>query len=375
MKELVFELLERMIAADTTNPPGNEAQAARYIGERLRQEGFQVNYQRVAEGRENVIASVGDSSAKEIILTGHLDVVPAGEGWKKPPFEMTRSEGKIWGRGSSDMKGAVAAMMAAAVKAAKKPKLLSEKKITLVFVCDDEVSGDGSRVFVRNYHPAKETLVIIGEPTKMQVQIAHRGISRFRVDIGGQQAHAATPEKGINPILEMSRFLLAVERFNQDRAKKHQYGILPPPVITPTILHAEVKENVIPPVCSALLDCRTVEGETEEMLRGQLTLLFLESRQNSQTTFQLETLLCAPVGTSSRESSCCRTAVQALGGGQTVGCFNGSTDMPIFTENGYRNTIICGPGSLELAHQIDEYVEEEQIRKAVDFYENFLVLA
>ena len=214
MKELVFELLERMIAADTTNPPGNEAQAARYIGERLRQEGFQVNYQRVAEGRENVIASVGDSSAKEIILTGHLDVVPAGEGWKKPPFEMTRSEGKIWGRGSSDMKGAVAAMMAAAVKAAKKPKLLSEKKITLVFVCDEEVSGDGSRVFVRNYHPAKETLVIIGEPTKMQVQIAHRGISRFRVDIGGQQAHAATPEKGINPILEMSRFLLAVERFN-----------------------------------------------------------------------------------------------------------------------------------------------------------------
>ena len=89
---------------------------------------------------------------------------------------------------------------------------------------------------------------------------------------------------------------------------------------------------MIPPVCSALLDCRTVEGETEEMLRGQLTLLFLESRQNSQTTFQLETLLCAPVGTSSRESSCCRTAVQALGGGQTVGCFNGSTDMPIFTE-------------------------------------------
>ena len=58
-----------------------------------------------------------------------------------------------------------------------------------------------------------------------------------------------------------------------------------------------------------------------------------------------------------------------------MGCFNGSTDMPIFTENGYRNTIICGPGSLELAHQIDEYVEEEQIRKAVDFYENFLVLA
>lgn len=120
MKELVFELLERMIAADTTESTRKQkAQAARYIGERLRQEGFQVNYQRVAEGRENVIASVGDSSAKEIILTGHLDVVPAGEGWKKPPFEMTRSEGKIWGRGSSDMKGAVAAMMAAAVKAAK----------------------------------------------------------------------------------------------------------------------------------------------------------------------------------------------------------------------------------------------------------------
>lgn len=376
--ERLLSFLKELIQFDTTNPPGNEKDAAHYVGEKLGQYGFRIEYQKVGEKRENVIASIGDSQRKEVILTGHLDVVPAGEGWTVEPFQMTRKEKKLFGRGSCDMKGGVAAMMEAALRISRKPEFLRGKKVTLAFVCDEEVKGIGSRVFVNNHKPAEEVLTILGEPTGMQIQIAHRGIGRFRVEIEGKQAHAAMPEKGINPILEMCRFLTAVENFNEDRQKK-SYGVLPPPVITPTIVHAQVKENVIPAKCSVLLDCRTVEGETEEMLRGQLTLLFLESRKDPRTSVRIETLLYAPVGFSPEDGMCCRLAKRAMEKikwkNQRVSHFNGSTDMPIFTENGYENTIICGPGQMEMAHQTDEYVEEEQLEWAAAFYEKFIMLA
>ena len=376
MRLLTF--LKELINADTTNPPGNEKKLAHYIGEKLKPYEFQIEYQQVEEGRENVIASLGESQRKEVILTGHLDVVPSGEGWRTKPFQMSRENGKVFGRGSCDMKGAVAAMMEAALRISEQKEKLGDKKITLAFVCDEEVTGNGSKMFVKNHKAAKKTLTIIGEPTDMQIQIAHRGIGRFLITIEGRQAHAAMPEKGINPILEMSRFLLAVEKFNEERKEK-SYGILPPPTITPTIINAQVKENVIPSQCSVLLDCRTVAGETEEMLRGQLTLLFLESRNNKNTSMKMETILFAPVGWSPEDGECCVLAQQAMEKvGNTlhsVGYFNGSTDMPIFTENGYKDTIICGPGSMEMAHQTDEYVEEEQLDRAVEFYQEFMQLA
>lgn len=377
-KERFYEFLEGLIRIDTTNPPGREREAARYAGRLLEKEGFQVRYEKVGEDRENLVASVGRNSEKEVILTGHLDVVPAGTGWETDPFQMAERQGKILGRGSCDMKGALAAMTEAAVWAARQPDILEKKKITLAFVCDEEVTGSGSRYFVKNHVPAKETLTVIGEPTGLEVQTAHRGTARFLITVRGKQAHAAMPERGVNPIMEMGRFLLAVERFNEERQKK-SYGILPFPVITPTIMKSGVKENVIPAECSVLLDCRTVAKETEEMLRGQLTLLFLEARADERALVQIETLLYAPVGLALNNGSCCRTALKVLEGidkrEHQPGCFQGSTDLPIFVEAGYENTILCGPGDMAMAHQSNEYVTVQQLEQAVDFYAEFLKFA
>ena len=110
----MYEILENLIRIDTTNPPGNEAKAAEYIGELLEREGFQIEFQEVGNGRKNVVATIGEGLKEERILTGHMDVVPAGGEWSKQPFAMTRENGRIYGRGSCDMKGAIAAMMAAA---------------------------------------------------------------------------------------------------------------------------------------------------------------------------------------------------------------------------------------------------------------------
>ncbi|MCI8638669.1 MAG: M20 family metallopeptidase [Coprococcus sp.] len=371
----MYEILENLIRIDTTNPPGNEAKAAEYIGELLEREGFQIEFQEVGNGRKNVVATIGEGLKEERILTGHMDVVPAGGEWSKQPFAMTRENGRIYGRGSCDMKGAIAAMMAAAMEVSKERESLKTQKITLAFVCDEEVTGNGSRIFVKEHIPLPETYVVIGEPTGMQIHVAHRGVCRFQVEIEGVQTHAAMPEQGVNPILEMGRFLTAVEQFDAERKKK-SYGILPPPTITPTIIHAEVKENVIPAKCKVILDCRTVPGETEEMLRGQITLLFLQCRRDRRAAFRIETLLNAPVGSSPVDGKCCQAAQKAMEkvkkGKMAVGYFNGSTDMPIFTENGYEDTIICGPGSLDMAHQIDEYVEEYELEQAELFYEMFL---
>lgn len=372
----MYEILEKLIGIDTTNPPGNEEEAAEYIGRLLEAEGFQVEFQKVGNGQKNVVATIGEGIKEERILTGHMDVVPAGGRWRTDPFAMTREEGKVYGRGSCDMKGAIAAMMTAAIEISGKKEILNDRRITLAFVCDEEVTGNGSRVFVKQHTSLPETCVVIGEPTGMQIHTAHRGVCRFRVEIEGVQSHAAVPEQGVNPILEMGRFLTAIEQFDTERKKK-SYGILPPPTITPTIIHAEVKENVIPAKCKVVLDCRTVPGETEEMLRGQITLLFLECRKDRRASFRIETLLYAPVGSSPVDGKCCQAAVKAMekitGGKPFVGYFSGSTDMPIFTENGYPDTVICGPGSMDMAHQIDEYVEESELEQAELFYESFLI--
>ena len=153
MKEygkMAVRLMKDMVKFDTSNAPGNERPLAEYIADILRQEGFEIEVQVVAENRANMIASFGQSD-RNLILNGHLDVVPPGSGWNCAPFCVTEKEGRFYGRGTCDMKGGLAAMMAAAIKV-KRENALGNKNLVLAFVADEEIDGTGTKYFAKHFN-------------------------------------------------------------------------------------------------------------------------------------------------------------------------------------------------------------------------------
>ncbi|RRD93718.1 M20 family peptidase [Clostridiales bacterium COT073_COT-073] len=369
-EQLAKEFLQEIIAFETVNPPGAEAVLARRIAEIMEGYGFQTEIQAISEGRANVIIRLGDHPNK-IIFNGHLDVVPAGDGWKHQPFAVTEEGGRFYGRGTCDMKGAVAAMMAMAVKL-KQENSLKDQELLLVFVADEEVSGQGSKAFTKTFAKGNRNWVIIGEPTSNHIHVGHRGIARLKVTLKGIQCHAGQPARGINANTLMAKFLLEVDALNQ-RMQDRKQAILPPPNISATKVNGGIKDNVIPGECQAILDIRTVPGDTSQKLIEEvesiLSKLFGEEPNISWT---VEGYIEVAPGITAPDHALVRTAAAAIQKVQAeaakITYFDGCCDMSYFLESGFEG-IICGPGSLDQAHTLDEYLSTDEFYQAIAIYE------
>ena len=366
--ELAQQFLRDMVAFPTVN--GNEKPLAQYMAGVLEGYGFRTQLQDIAENRSNVVAVYG-SSDNRIIFTGHLDVVPPGGDWQVcDPFHLTEQNGRLYGRGSCDMKGGIAAMMASAIRAVEMGEARN-CELRLVFVVDEEVDGLGTQYYVSHEPPGGRTIAIIGEPTMLEACIAHRGVTRFKVAINGRQCHSGLPYEGINAINQMARFLLEVERFDLDR-QSLDCGILPPPNITATMLHSGVKENAVPGTSEVILDCRTVPGETADTLRASILDILHRLFDGTQVTYEVCDFINVTPSSTQPDGQVCtvlKNAFQeAFGREAAVTYFKGCCDMSYFCKAGYTETLLCGPGSMDQAHIVDEYIEIDQLHKAVDLY-------
>lgn len=366
---LAESYLRHLIAIPSVNPDDGEQQIADYIVQELASCGFETRLESAMPGRPNVTACSGGSFQREIILTGHMDVVPYGSGWSSDPTVPVLADGRIYGRGACDMKGGIAAMMAAAVTAREKG-LLKNSSLTLAFVADEEIGGTGSRRFVEKHPPKQESYVIIGEPTMLRPIIAHRGMVRLSAEIQGIQCHAGNYRED-NVFTCLAQFLLALRARNR-RAAETAPELLPPSTISATIVQGGIKENIIPGSCSVFLDCRTVPGENAATITAELEELFHQAVTSSDTKLVLETIWDASPAVIPADSPICLSALAAyrkvFGCETSPGAFTGSTDMPIFLSGGYRQILLCGPGHMSQAHQANEFLTLEQLHKAVDFY-------
>ena len=371
-----YELSERylrdLVAINTVNKPGNEKAAALYISRELERYNFKTEIQEVAEGRANVVASIGGSSnGNTVIFTGHLDVVPPGENWKSgDPFTLLEKDGKLYGRGSCDMKGGVSAMMAAAVRLVEENEIHG-CELRLVFVADEEVDGIGTLHYVASAVPTERTIAVIGEPTMLELDIAHRGVTRFRVVINGKQCHSGTPHLGNNAIYATSRFLLKVEEFDRSR-QSMDCGILPPPNITATLMNSGIKENVVPGSAEIVLDCRTVPGETAETLGSSLKAILAELFDGTETTYSIEDFINVYPSKVEADGRVCTILKQAYRNAfdnePVVTYFKGCCDMSYFCKAGFAQTLLCGPGSMDQAHVVDEFISKDQLHRGVNLY-------
>ena len=258
-------------------PEGNEARAAQYVADYLEGNGFDARMKEVTPGRPNVWALwSGDRHGKTLLFEGHTDVVTEGraEEWKYPPFGAELVGSRIYGRGSCDTKGNLAAAVMA-VKAIKDSGVRFAGRLLLCHPVDEEGMMSGIKHFIRQGHAEGVDGAVICEPEENQLCVAQKGAMRVEVTVRGKMAHGAMPLSGVNPVTRAARFVVAVEELEREEISRHgEDEFLGYPSITPTILLGpecgEPQINVIPASAYVALDIRTVPAQSHREIVARL---------------------------------------------------------------------------------------------------------
>ncbi len=357
----------------------NEERVALFVADYLRNMGLQVFYEEVVPGRPNVIAFYDSGRpGKTLLFEAHTDVVTEGDrdAWSYDPFGGTISGGRIYGRGSCDTKGNLAAAICA-VKAIQRSKQSFTGKILLCIPCDEESMMIGIKDFIRRGWANNVDAAIICEPEENQLCITQKGAMRAILRTFGKMAHGAMPLTGINPNTRMARAIVALEELERkEMARLGEHPMLGWPSITPTILQAPVKGdaqiNVVPDQCMTTLDIRTIPGQDHQELYKEInailealskeddkfkaTLEVIEERPWTLTGMKEEVVTA--VASAYREITKKEPVYNGVPGA-TDGTFLHKAGIPILT---------TGAGDRHIPHHADEYVAIDQLVESTQLF-------
>jgi acetylornithine deacetylase len=320
-------LTRSLVDIDSTT--GREAEAGEWLANFLRSRGYTVTEQPVANGRFNVLATLGESP--RVALSTHFDCVP--------PFFPSREErGLIFGRGSCDAKGILAAQIAAA----ERLRAAGESRFALLFVVGEERGSDGARVANGNA-PPDVGFLINGEPTDNRLGLATRGIYRVRLRAQGRAAHSSFPELGESAIDKLLDALMVIRgvQFPDDPLLGRTH-------YTVGLIDGGVAPNVVSPHASAELSFRTVSDGVP--IRSALRVV--------ESLVILEDILDVPA-----------VRLHVLPGFETA-VFPYTTDVPMLASWG--TPLLIGPGSIHVAHTDEEHIAVDELNASVDLYESLL---
>ena len=357
-------LLEQLVAIDTQNPPGQEAKAAALLATELEGMGFATEVRSLVEGRANVVARLDNGAGPCFAFNSHTDTVPVGGGWTSNPLRLTERDGRLVARGACDAKGPIAAMIEAgrlllAGRDAWRGTLL------LAFVADEEVDGGGSRALARQQ--PKADLVVVGEPTNNAVCAAHKGCLRPLIRAKGRAAHSGRPELGINAIVAAGRLMsLFDERDRELRNRNHP--LVGHASLTVTRIAGGIGDNIVPDDCEMVLDRRLLPGEALDDALNDLHALLARAKRDCGVDAEIaairamagptETAVVDPLVVEAVSISRRHGVTFPQPGGLTAGC-----DLVHHRDVGAVG-IVLGPGSLDAAHQPDEYVPKDDLVRA-----------
>ncbi|GMA16881.1 M20 family metallopeptidase [Deinococcus metallilatus] len=368
----LIDLAARLVAVDSQAPHPGEEVAARLLEEVLRAQGFQTTWQEVAPGRPNLIADWGEGEGG-LILEGHTDVVASGDPalWRVPPFEGRVEGGVLHGRGSADMKGGVACAVAAAV-AVSRVLPRSSRRLRLAILCDEEGLMLGVKAFVRGGYAAGFAGAIICEPEEHELCLWQKGALRIWLHFRGRMAHGAMPYAGLNPLPAAAQFVARLPEVQAAYAgERHpQLGDV---YVTPTVMQASAGEgqnNVIPELCTVGLDVRTVPATDHAALQAALLRLAEECLdEGMQVTMNVfEDRPATETPPEAAVVQALARATELLGFPVRYGGVPGATDGTFLHAWAGLPIVTCGPGRRDIPHQIDEYVEVQDLIRAARTY-------
>jgi succinyl-diaminopimelate desuccinylase len=367
----VVRFAQALIAAPSENPGGTEDAAAAVATEIL--DGLEASPRtiRSATGRPNVVGSIGLGNRPTLAWNGHLDVVPAGspEAWSCDPWAGTVQDGKLVGRGAADMKGPMAAALAAGA-ALRRARIPLGGTLVFHLVADEELAGvHGTRV-LRDAGLLDQDACVVGEPSGLQLALAQRGGAWIVATARGSAAHGSRPELGVNAITSMARFLLRLHEALPDV----QHPLAGRPSVNVARISGGSAPNVVPDRCSVDIDRRVIPGEHDpQLVLAPFRELAADlRRERPETSIEIEVREWTDAAEAPADSAIAviaREAVAAETGGAPADVgFTGITDARFYLNEMRIPTIVLGPGSLEVAHTADEWIRVDELVVAARVY-------
>ena len=371
LQKEVVDLLCKLIAAESVNPPGKEELAARVLEGYFKEKGLSTTLDYVENERPNISCLVpGKDPNKTILLTSHLDVVPVGDpnSWKSDPFEPRVEDGQVYARGACDAKGSVAAM---AVSIANLASIAERSTGNVMFlgVWGEEKGGVGSKWAVKK--GLKASAAIVGEPTGLTIAVAQKGRVGIEIELTGRISHPLYPAEGINPILTASKLISFIESYANEVSRKKDSLVGGGSLIINRI-QAGAKGVLTPPdKCFLTLSQWFIPNQTHDEVISEIeNHLDNFSKENGIIINRSYHKGACPYMISEDEIivKCLKKGIEAVTGlkpkltGRPASC-----DMYVFGLE-VIPTIVFGPGNLASAHSVDEYLEIEQLITATRIY-------
>ena len=310
---------------------------------------------------------------KPIILSGHTDVVPVSKGWSSDPFTATIKNEKLYGRGSCDMKGFIACTLAFA-PIFKESNL--DRDIHFCYTFDEETACIGAPLLIKELkkRDIKNGICIIGEPTNMKIIDAHKGMNEYTVHFGGLAGHSSKPHMGVNAIEYASRYINKLLELRQELIKRAPKDcIFDPPHSTLSIggISGGIAHNVIADKCKVEWETRPVnkaDGDfvTKEIEKFVSEKLLPDMKKVFPNSYIKKEIIGEVVGFEKLDESEACEFVASITGDNSREVVSFGTEAGLFQEVGI-STVVCGPGSIEQAHKIDEFIELNELKKCLNF--------
>jgi acetylornithine deacetylase ArgE len=366
------EIAKELMKFDTSGPPTKELPLAKWIKDYLDDLGVSAKIQEVAPDRANVIAKIGEGKGPGVVLSGHIDVVLAGDPqlWKETtPFEPKVKNGKLYGRGACDMKGPDACILQAVTENVKNN---FKKQLTLVFTSGEDTGGwfVDKVISDKLVTPKDARFGVIPEPSVMRIVRSHKGAGGCVVSFKGKAAHSSRPELGNNAILHASDFIQEIKRL-QKMLTLDNYPLLGHSTIKPTLISGGLKSNIIPPNCDVTLNARLIPGQDNvETFKGWLDQI-IKYLKADDPTFEAELVgLMTNVALDVPENSEVVKLLMDILGSKPEG-EPYYTEAVSYTKAGIP-TVICGPGDIAQAHAPDEFITLEEIDRGTNMFREII---
>ncbi|KUJ85289.1 acetylornithine deacetylase [Ruegeria marisrubri] len=376
MLEETKRILSDLIAFPTVSVDSNLAMIG-YIADYLDACGAQVEIFHDPTGlKANLFATLGPDVDGGLVLSGHCDVVPvADQDWSSDPFELVERDGHLYGRGTCDMKGFVAATLAMAPQFARTPR---KAPIHFAFTYDEETGCVGAQHLTRllarrGRHPA---MAIIGEPTMMRVIEGHKGCYEYTVRFQGLEGHGSAPDLGVNAVEYVVRYVARLlELREQLKSMAPEDSRFDPPWTTLNVgaLHGGSTHNVIPPKAQVAWEMRPVQPSDADFVKQAMAEYcndtLLPAMRAVHPEARIETEIIGEVaGLVPVEGNEARRLLSRLTGANSADLVPFGTEAGIFQQLGM-DVVVCGPGSIEQAHKADEFLSVDQLSKCLELLE------
>lgn len=374
------KILQKFVSFKTVNEPGDEKPLAEYIKVLLDDIGLETKIDDLGNNRANVIGRLkGTGERRTLLFNGHLDTVPSGDiEWEHGPYIGHIEDGKIYGRGTADMKGGLAAMLVA-VKAIKESGAELKGDFLYTATAGEETDSMGAVKFVNDGGLDEVGAIIIGEPSSGKINIAEKGAFWVEITTYGKTAHGAFPNEGVNAVIHMNALISEILSY---RFKYEENPIIGHPTMNISTIRGGVKTNVVPDKCSITIDMRTVPGmKHSEIIKDfeKLILKLSEEIKGFKADIRIlnnraavETKKTHPFIKLAQE-----TYKEVFGVDTEPQGVAFYTDASIFLPAKSVPCIFFGPGDSSMAHQPNEYITFESFGQTVKYYirliENYLV--